>query len=338
MKSWLRLLPVLWLLVMLPVVARGHDVQPAYLEVRQTDPTHLAVTWKVPARSALTGLRVALPADWQAASGPVDENSQENLVQRWVLVCPGGAAGGLDGRRVGVTGLEKIPADVMVRVVRLDGSALVTRLNPALTSFVIENQPGFWHLAATYTRLGVDHILMGVDHLLFVLGLLLIVKTRWILLKTITAFTVAHSLTLGIATLGYASAPLLPLNAAIALSILFLGPEIVRRKRGQTSLTIEHPWVVAFAFGLLHGFGFASGLTSLGLAHGEIPPALLLFNVGVEIGQLMFVGIILSLEKSFQVLEVQWSRWARWIPAYAVGGLGAFWTIQRTAMLLGTLR
>jgi hydrogenase/urease accessory protein HupE len=331
MKRWAWLV-CLGFLIALPAVARAHDVQPGYLEIRQTDATHLAATWKVPARTALNGLGVIFPPAWKIIGGPIDASSPDNLVQSWTLSCP---PAGLDGNSVAISGLDKIPADVMVRIVRLDGSAAVTRLNPATTSFIINGRPGFWHMAVTYTLLGVEHILMGVDHLLFVLGLLLIVKSRLTLLKTITAFTIAHSLTLAIATLGYASAPVNPLNAAIALSILFLGPEIVRRKRGQTSLTIEHPWVIAFAFGLLHGFGFASGLTSLGLSRSEIPPALLLFNVGVEIGQLMFVGIILSLEKSFRVLDVHWSRWAQWIPAYAVGGLGAFWTIQRVAILIG---
>ncbi|MGA2231821.1 MAG: HupE/UreJ family protein, partial [Tepidisphaeraceae bacterium] len=307
----------------------------AYLQIEQTDATHLSVMWKVPARTALSGLTVVFPPVWKTTAGPIDDSSRDNVVTRWEMTCP---PGGLDGQRLGISGLDGIPADVLVRVLRLDGTATVTRLTPAATSYVIEPEPGIWHLAVTYTSLGVEHILMGVDHLLFVLGLLLIVKSRWILLKTITAFTIAHSLTLAVATLGYASAPVMPLNAAIALSIFFLGPEIVRRKRGQTSLTIEHPWVIAFAFGLVHGFGFASGLTALGLTHREIPPALLLFNVGVEIGQLMFVAIILALEKSFQVLEVHWSEWAQWIPAYTVGSLGAFWTIQRTAMLIGAIQ
>jgi hypothetical protein len=158
------------------------------------------------------------------------------------------------------------------------------------------------------------------------------------LVKTITAFTVAHSITLAIATLGYASAPLLPLNAAIALSILFLGPEIVRVQRGQTSFTIRHPWVVAFAFGLLHGFGFASGLTTMGLPPAEIPLALLVFNIGVEIGQLAFVFLILLLARAFRVLQIDWPRFMAALPAYAVGSLGAYWTIQRMAVLLGVLR
>jgi hypothetical protein len=155
------------------------------------------------------------------------------------------------------------------------------------------------------------------------------------LVKTITSFTVAHSITLALATLGYASAPVAPLNAAIALSILFLGPEVVRRWRGQTSFTIRHPWIVAFAFGLLHGFGFASGLSAIGLPKVEIPLALLLFNVGVEIGQMFFVALILLLLRAFQTLEIAWPQPVNFLPGYVVGSLGAYWTIQRTILLLG---
>ena len=170
------------------------------------------------------------------------------------------------------------------------------------------------------------------------LGLLLIVRDRWMLVKTITAFTLAHSITLAVATLGYASAPLLPLNAAIALSILFLGPEIVRVRGGQTSFTIRHPWVVAFAFGLLHGFGFASGLTTMGLPPVEIPLALLVFNLGVEVGQLGFVALILLLDRAFRALQILWPRFVAALPGYVVGSLGAYWTIQRVAVLLGVMR
>ncbi|MBS1173171.1 MAG: hypothetical protein H6R12_2001 [Proteobacteria bacterium] len=190
----------------------------------------------------------------------------------------------------------------------------------------------------TYVVEGVRHILFGADHLLFVLGLLLIVGNRWMLVKTITAFTVAHSITLAIATFGVANVPALPLNAAIALSILFLGPEIVRAWRGETSFTIRHPWVVAFAFGLLHGFGFATALTSAGLPRQDLPLALLSFNVGVELGQLGFVALILAMIGAFRVLEVRWPRWVQVLPGYTVGTLGAFWTIQRTALLIAALR
>jgi hypothetical protein len=167
------------------------------------------------------------------------------------------------------------------------------------------------------------------------LGLLLIVKSTWMLAKTITTFTVAHSITLAIATLGYAQIPTPPLNAAIALSILFLGPEIIRSWRGETSFTIRNPWVVAFAFGLLHGFGFASGLTAIGLPSAEIPLALLMFNLGVEIGQLAFVALILLLARAFTVLEMKWPKPVEMLPGAAVGSLGAFWTIERLAVMLG---
>jgi hydrogenase/urease accessory protein HupE len=244
----------------------------------------------------------------------------------------------MGGGTIAIEGLAATTTDVLVRLQGLDGRSQVVRLTPDAPSFVVAAAPSGWRVAATYLRLGRDHILLGVDHLLFVLGLLLIVPNRWMLLKTITSFTLAHSLTLAVATLGYASAPVPPLNAAIALSILFLGPEIVRYRRGETSLTIRHPWVVAFAFGLLHGFGFASGLTTIGLPRGDIPVALLFFNVGVEAGQLGFVALVLLLERSFRALEIRWPRVVEMAPGYAVGSLGAFWTIQRTWMLFGSLR
>jgi hydrogenase/urease accessory protein HupE len=225
-----------------------------------------------------------------------------------------------------------------VRVRHADGrveSHLLRPIAPSITLGEATTGPG---RAFAYLRLGVEHILLGVDHLLFVLGLLLIVADRWTLLKTITAFTVAHSLTLAAATFGWAHAPGPPLNAAIALSILFLAPEVVRARRGETSFTIRHPWLVAFAFGLLHGFGFASGLTMMGLLRTEIPLALLMFNVGVEAGQLLFVMLILGLERASRVLEVRWPRVVEALPAYTVGSLGAYWTIQRVAILLGGAR
>ena len=191
--------------------------------------------------------------------------------------------------------------------------------------------------AFAFLKLGVEHIWLGIDHLLFVFGLLLLVKSRWMLLKTITAFTMAHSITLALATLGYVHLPGPALNAAIALSILLLGVEVVRSRKGGTSITILHPWIVAFAFGLLHGFGFASGLSVLGLPAGDLPLALVMFNLGVEIGQVSFVLLILLLDRSFRQLEIRWPGWVQVLPGYTVGSLGAFWTIQRAAMLLGII-
>ena len=193
-----------------------------------------------------------------------------------------------------------------------DGRSWTTIVRPSQAWVEIAPAQGKLAVAMGYIAHGIRHIALGADHLLFLLGLLLIVKDRWMLLETVTAFTVTHSITLAIATLGYANAPVVPLNAAIALSILFLGPEIVRSWRGETSFTIEHPWVVAFAFGLIHGFGFARALVSAGLPRSELPLALVSVNVGVEIGQLGF--ILLALERSFRVLEV---RWPHWVEAHA---------------------
>jgi hydrogenase/urease accessory protein HupE len=207
-------------------------------------------------------------------------------------------------------------------------------VRPTRPQAVLRGERPWTVTAGEYLVLGFHHILLGIDHLLFVLGLLIIVRGPRMLVETITAFTVAHSITLGLATLGYASVSGPPLNAAIALSILFLGPEMVRAWKGQTSFTLRHPWVVAFCFGLLHGFGFASGLSTVGMPHAEIPLALAMFNVGVELGQLAFVTLILLAFRAVRILEFRWPRWAELGPAYAVGSLGAYWTIQRTAMML----
>jgi len=256
------------------------------------------------------------------------------VLVRGTLRCEGGLA----GKTLRIAGLEATVTDVLVRVHHADGRLESHLLRPVTPSVTLGATTTAGARALSYLQLGVLHILLGVDHLLFVLGLLLIVSDRWMLVKTITSFTLAHSITLAIATLGYATAPLPPLNAAIALSILFLGPEIVRSWRGETSFTIRHPWVVAFAFGLLHGFGFASGLSAMGLPQAEIPLALLLFNVGVEVGQVFFVVLVVLLERSFRTLEIRWPRVVEALPGYAVGSLGAYWTIQRTLVLLAGSR
>jgi hypothetical protein len=331
---------VLWWSVVALVAAfagavHAHETRPGYLELRESDPVTYALLWKRPTGGEVEiqiapvvpdGCRLTTPDQQQLTPGAV--------VVRGTLQCRGGLA----GKTLRVAGLETTITDVLVRIEHADGRVESHLLRPASPSVTLGEATSGLERAASYLQLGVQHILLGVDHLLFVLGLLLIVRDRWMLVKTITAFTVAHSLTLAIATLGYASAPLLPLNAAIALSILFLGPEIVRVWRGETSFTIRHPWVVAFLFGLLHGFGFASGLTAMGLPKAEIPLALLLFNVGVELGQIAFVVLVLLLERAFRVLQIHWPRYAAMLPGYAVGSLGAFWTIQRTAILLGAVR
>jgi hydrogenase/urease accessory protein HupE len=263
---------------------------------------------------------------------PVVQELTDSLVERrWIDAGPDG----LTGKRIEFVGLQLTITDALVRVQLRDGRTLQTIARPSQPWAEIAASQSWWQVVGTYIVEGIRHILFGADHLLFVLGLLRIVKNGWMLVKTVTAFTVAHSITLAIATLGYAEAPAPPLNAAIALSILFLGPEIVRSWRGETSFTIRHPWVVAFAFGLLHGFGFARALTGAGLPHGDLPLALLSFNGGVEVGQLGFVALIAAMERSFRVLEIRWARWVQALPGYTVGTLGAFWTLQRVALLFG---
>jgi hypothetical protein len=312
--------------------ALAHDFQPGYWELREVGPDVYSVLWRPPAFGEFELAVEPIYPPECAAAEPTAADAGDP--PRATLRC----VGGLGGKVLEVGGFEQTPIDVLLRVDHRDGSSETHLLSPVRPAVTLARPTSALHRAATYLRLGVEHILLGVDHQLFVLGLLLIVGDRWMLVKTVTSFTFAHSITLAIASLGYASAPMRPLDAAIALSILFLGPEIVRVWRGETSLTIRHPWVVAFAFGLLHGFGFASGLTSMGLPADEIPLALLLFNVGVEIGQLLFVFLVLGLARSFRVLEMRWPRWVEALPGYTVGTLGAYWTIQRTVILLGGLR
>ena len=309
--------------------ARAHEFRPGYLELRESDPSTYALLWKRPTGGEVE-IRIApvVPEGCRLATPDRQQLTPGAVVVHGTLHCDGGLA----GKTIRIAGLETTVTDVLVRIQHADGRIESQLLRPVNPTFTLGAATSGAERALSYLQLGLQHILLGVDHLLFVLGLLLIVGDRWMLVKTITAFTVAHSITLAIATLGYASAPLAPLNVVIALSILFLGPEIVRVWRGQTSFTIRHPWAVAFAFGLLHGFGFASGLTAMGLPKAEIPLALLLFNVGVEIGQLAFVVLVPARARVAQA-RVPWSRWARALPGYAVGSLGAYWTIQRSMVL-----
>jgi HupE / UreJ protein len=312
--------------------ALAHESRPAYLEIKETAPGQFSVLWRTP---LLAGRRLPIvlkiPDDVRNIKPPLVQELADSVVERrWIDAGPTG----LSGRHIEFIGLPLTITDVLVRTELLDGRTMQMIARPSRPWVEIAASQSWWQVMGAYIVEGIRHILFGADHLLFVLGLLLIVGNGWMLVKTVTAFTAAHSITLAVATLGYAEAPVLPLNTAIALSILFLGPEIVRVWRGETSFTIRHPWVVAFAFGLLHGFGFATALTSAGLPRHDLPFALVSFNVGVELGQLGFIGLILALEHAFRILKIHWPRWAQALPGYVVGSLGAFWTIQRVAMML----
>jgi hydrogenase/urease accessory protein HupE len=243
--------------------------------------------------------------------------------------------GGLTGKAIQFSNLSSAGIDVLVRVERADGTVQLARVLPLDARFVVTATPGAFEVAQTYAVLGIEHILTGFDHLLFVLALVILVKGVRRLVVTVTAFTVAHSLTLVAATLGWVHVPGPPVEATIALSIVFVAAEIVRGRRGMESLTERFPWVIAFVFGLLHGFGFASALSEVGLPQTAIPVALLLFNVGVEVGQLVFVGFVFatmafarSVVRHFAAPQPTWA-WR--LPPYAIGGVAAFWAIQRIA-------
>jgi hydrogenase/urease accessory protein HupE len=330
----IRLLALFALIAALwqPHAATAHESRPGYLELRETAPGHYDALWKQPANGEYA-LRMGpiFPADCTVAASKSEELLPGAMISRFGVTCPGG----LQGRSITIAGLEMTLTDVLIRLHRRDGTEETHLARATDTSVTFGGGGGALARSAVYLQLGIQHILMGIDHLLFVLGLVLIVRSRAALFKTVSAFTVAHSITLAAATLGWASVPGPPLNAAIALSILFLGPEILRVREGGTSLTIRHPWVVAFGFGLLHGFGFAGGLTAMGLPHAEIPRALLLFNVGVEIGQIGFVLLILALARAFRLMEIHWPKPILLLPAYTVGTLGALWTLQRVIMMFG---
>jgi hydrogenase/urease accessory protein HupE len=312
--------------------ASAHEVRPAYLQITQNPDHGYEVLWKRPMMGEVAVHLVPhLSGGWLEGKPATLEVTAGFSIETW-QIAPGERPA-LEGQLVSIEGLPRTITDALVIVRLTDGSRwqrILTPVHPAERLSFESHSPG---ALSTFLPLGMEHILTGIDHLLFVLGLLLIVKRRGMLLKTITAFTGAHSITLAFATLGYARVPVPFVNAAIALSILFLGPEIVRRWRGETSLTLRYPWIVAFAFGLLHGFGFASGLSAVGLPSNELPWALLLFNVGVEIGQLMFVGLILWLAHAFRVLGIRWPLPMQALPAYGVGTMGALWTIERVCML-----
>lgn len=309
--------------------ARAHEAHPGYLELTWQSEEAVAVRWNPPmAPGGGTLVELALPEHWELAEEAGVENAQEEVT--FEVRVRGASTSGI----LRFPNLEATNANVYVRVEDLSGTVHTYFASPYEPFVELAEPPGPRERARRLLLLGIHHILLGPDHLLFVLGLLLIVTSTSMLIKTITAFTVAHSLTLALASLGVAAIPIAPLNVCIALSIFLLGPEIVRRWRGQTSLTLAHPWAVAFVFGLLHGFGFASGLSVSGMQAGEMFMALLLFNLGVEAGQLAFVVLVLLLVAAWKTVDMQWPLWLRRAPGYAVGVCGAYWTLDSLATLI----
>jgi len=309
--------------------AQADELRLAYLELRQADAETYELLWKVPARGGDARLRlnVVLPPGTIDLVEPRATFAGASHVEHRRIRQPGG----LEGKTIEIDGLAGGSAEVLARVVRTDGSAQLARLVPARSQFVVEATAGRHEVARTYVLLGIEHILLGIDHLLFVFALLVIVRGSSRIVVTVTAFTVAHSITLVAATLGWLTLPPAPVEATIALSIVFLAREIVTMWRGRRSLTQRMPWLVAFVFGLLHGLGFAGALAEIGLPQQAIPLALLCFNVGVEIGQLAFVAVVLTLGFVLRGLLAPRREWLRWTAPYAIGGLACLWMVHRVA-------
>jgi hydrogenase/urease accessory protein HupE len=307
--------------------AFAHELQPSSLEVRQLTPERYEVIWRAPIYYGKPHpAELQLPEHWQTVGQPTIKRLSDSALHRRVVSVPNGV---IDGDVIRFIGLEATITDVFVRFIWLDGNQTTAIARPSQPFVDIVAQRSAWQVAGDYTVLGVEHILSGFDHLTFVLALLLIVSGARRLLITVTSFTLAHSITLAAATLGMMWVPGPPVEATIALSIVFLASELVKINRGQFSLTAQYPWIVAFVFGLLHGFGFAGALSNIGLPQNELPLALLMFNVGVELGQLMFIAAILVLIMALHKLRNEWPAWVRQLPAYGIGGIAAFWFIER---------
>jgi hydrogenase/urease accessory protein HupE len=311
------------------VPANADDFRPAYLQLGQTRADQYDVLWKVPAldESRLMKVRPEFPPG-TAVIGPSRTSFANGAaVQRWQVRI----AGGLEGKSIQFPRLAESRIDVLARLTRADGSVQLDRILAIDPRFVVRSTRGPFEVVQTYTTLGIEHILTGFDHLCFVLALVLLVRGHRRLFWTVTAFTLAHSLTLALATLDLVHVPGPPVEATIALSIVFVASEIVQKHRGKVGLAARQPWLVAFAFGLLHGLGFAGALAEVGLPQNSIPLALLFFNVGVEMGQLFFIAAVLVLARSMSLIAANRIDLRRLVPvpAYLIGGIASYWAVER---------
>jgi hydrogenase/urease accessory protein HupE len=306
--------------------AMAHELRPAYLDMRETATNEFAILWKVPALDDLRlGLYVRLPDVCKAKTETVRTIHDGAYFERWSVACPNG----LKGQEMVIDGLRSTVTDALARIEYRDGTKQIARFTPEKPTLLVASGQSGLEVAETYFLLGVDHILTGFDHLLFVLALLLLIHDRWMLVKTVTAFTIAHSITLAGATLGYISLPQKPVEATIALSIAFVASELVKARSGERRLSEDYPWIVAFVFGLLHGFGFAGALKETGLPQTDISLALLTFNLGVEAGQLTFIAAALVVFRAASILVTVPIAPARLSAAYLIGATSMVWLVAR---------
>lgn len=303
----------------------SHEVRPAYFSVVQETKNEFNITWKLPAMGeAVPKITPVIPNHWELKS----EKSNllpGNLRRSYRVVIHEN----IEGSILEFEGQETTMIDILISVKLLNGSQYSKILKPSDSKFEFPTEPERTSQAKIYLGLGVEHILMGIDHLLFVLALLLITEGFKKLLKTVTAFTIAHSITLSLSALGIIGLPSAPVEAVIALSIVFLAVELYHYNRGKEGLTSKSPWVVAFAFGLLHGFGFAGALADIGLPQTDVPVALLFFNLGVEFGQILFILFVLGIIWALKRMKVNWPVWLKRSLEYVIGGVASMWLIER---------
>jgi hypothetical protein len=328
MKLPQLLLATLIALCFVSPLTLSDDISPALLEVDEREGGWVDITWKIPVKQDRgLGLTPVLPEFLEPVGPPSSRRTNGNGYVEFTSYRTGGQS--LTGATLAIEGLGPIQTDVLVRISLADGSAHSTILRAGNESYTIPEQATKADIAVSYWGMGTIHILEGFDHLLFLLTLLLIVTGLWPLLKTVTAFTVAHSLTLAFATLGLVNIPPAPTEAVISLSIVLLAVEAVRKFGGELTLSERYPWVVAFTFGLVHGLGFAGALSEIGIPQNEVPLALLMFNLGVETGQVLFVVAVSLLLAGVSNLHNRTADGLMRTAPYAIGGLAAFWTIER---------
>ena len=333
-RSLLRAL--LWLIVLLATPAAADEFRPAYLQITQTGPGAYDVLWKAPALDENTVIKVrpVFPPGIRNLGDPRRSYAAGMATERWRIIVPGG----LEGHTIRFPGLAESRIDVLARLAGADGTVQLERILSSNPEFAIKATPGASEVTRTYILLGIEHILIGFDHLCFVLALVMIVGFNRRLIWTVTAFTFAHSITLALATLGVIHIPGPPVEATIALSIVFVASEIVQKQRGREGLAAKKPWLVAFAFGLLHGLGFAGALGEIGLPANSIPLALLFFNVGVEIGQLLFIAAVLAATRLLFLAAKAGKldlRPVAIMPAYLIAGIASYWVIERSSNFWG---
>ena len=308
------------------------EIRPALLDIKEQNTGLFAVTWKVPMRGGrILPMTPRLPTSLKLVGSPSVQNIPGARLEHATYQ---NTTTTLTGQSIVIQGLAALQTDVLLLIQLQDGTQHSAILRPSAPDFTIPFEASKLEVAGDYWRLGMIHILEGFDHLLFVLALLLIVSGLGPLVKAVTAFTVAHSITLALATLRVVHLPASPTEAIIALSILFLAAEIVHKHHGVMGITERFPWAIAFIFGLFHGLGFAGALSEIGVPQHEVPLAVFMFNVGVESGQLLFIAAVLGLRGLLRRLPLTAPNGAWRLLPYAIGSVAAFWTIERVGSFL----